>query len=113
MKILKEKITASELKEMAQKMFENIVKAVVDIEREVVAIDGFLHVDLAELLVEQGSKNDNLWGINIYPEAIGTDNLIEFDSMINLKPQLGNRNRGIENEEIRNKITELINKLIK
>lgn len=96
---------------MTEKMFGNLVKAVVDVEREIMAVDAELHADEEQLLLENGSKQENLWGINIYPE-IKDDNWIEFDSMINLRPSRGNRSRGVENEEIRKKIIAIISKLI-
>ena len=93
-------------------MFGNLVKAVVDIEKEIMAVDGELHADEMELLVENGSKHQNLWGLNLYPE-IETDDWIEFDSMINLKPLSGNRTRGINDPEIKEKVVKIINKLVK
>lgn len=112
MKIITNKITIDELKEMSEKMFGNLVKAVIDIEKEIMAVDGELHADEAELLVENGSKHENLWGINIYPE-IETEDWIEFDSMINLKPLLSNRTRNIDSPEIKQKIINIVNRLIK
>jgi len=92
-------------------MFGNLVKAVVDVEREVVALDAELHVDLAELLVTQGSTNKNLWGVNIYPDGTGND-WLEFDSMVNLKPNLNNRTRGVDDPVIREKIIQVLKKYI-
>jgi hypothetical protein len=112
MKIIKEAITIKELQDMALNMFGNIVKAVIDIEKEIMAIDGELHADEEVLLLENGSKQENLWGINIYPDLPKKD-MIEFDSVINLRPRQGNRTRSIDNPEICNKIIEIINKLIK
>lgn len=112
MKIITDQITIEELKEMSQKMFGNLVKAVVDAEKEIIAVDGELHSDEQELLIENGSKYENLWGINIYPEMTD-ENWIEFDSIINLKPLLGNRTRGVENPETKEKIIQIVNKLIK
>ena len=111
MKIINDKITIAELKELSERMFGNFVKAVIDIEKEIVAVDAELHVDLEQLLIENGSEPNNLWGINIYPE-VGKDKFIEFDSMINLKPSLGNRTRGIDKEEIREKIISIVNKVV-
>ena len=93
-------------------MFGDLVKAVVDIEKEIMAVDGELHADLMELLVQNGSKHENLWGINIYPE-VKTDDWVEFDSMINLKPLLGNRTRGIDNLEVKEKILKIVSGCIK
>lgn len=111
MKIIKDKIEIGELKEMAKKMFGGLVKAMVDIEKGIIAVDAPMHSDLLEFLIEQeNSEPKNLWGINIYPEKAGED-FIEFDSIMNLKPDLGNRSRGVENEEIRKKIIEIVKKL--
>lgn len=96
---------------MAEKMFGNLIKAVVDIEKEIMAVNGELHADEEALLLQNGSKQQNLWGINIYPDLQG-DNFIEFDSMINLRPSQGNRSRGVDSEEIRKKIIGIVNKLI-
>lgn len=112
MKIITGKITVYELKEMSKKMFGNLVKAVVDIEKEIIAVEGELHADEAELLVQNGSRHENLWGINIYPE-VQTEDWIEFDSMINLKPLLGNRTRGVDNSEIKEKILKIVSKIVK
>src|SRR3989344_666143 len=112
MKIIKDKIKIAELKEMQKNMLGNLVKAVVDIEKEIMAVDAPLHADLMEFLItEESSEPKNLWGINFYPEIEG-ENFIEFDSMINLKPGLGNRTRGVENKEIRKTIIKITSKLI-
>lgn len=111
MKIIEDKISKSELGEMAKNMFGNFVKAVVDVEKEILAVDAELHADLEALLLEQGSKQENLWGINLYPE-LKRANFVEFDSMINVKPRQENRSRSVENQETRDKIISIVNKLV-
>jgi hypothetical protein len=112
MKIVKDKIEIPELKEMAKKMYDNLVKAMVDIEKEIIAVDAGLHADLMEFLIEkENSEPKDIWGINIFPDKSGQD-LIEFDSMMNIKPAFGNRTRGVDDENIRKKIIEIVNKLI-
>lgn len=88
-----------------------MVKAVVDIERELVALDGELHSDLEALLLESGSRQGNLWGINLYPHLPPAE-FIEFDSLINVRPSQGNRSRGVEKEELRRQITVIVQKRI-
>lgn len=112
MQIINQAITMKELQAMAEKMFGNLVKAVVDIERGFLAVDAELHADEEACLLENGSKQKDLWGINLYPELAG-DDFIEFDSMINLRPAQGNLTRGVENKEVRQKIKALVNKLVK
>lgn len=97
---------------MAKAKFGNLVKAVVDVEKEVMVVDGELHADEEALLLQKGSKQKNLWGINLYPEE-DEERWIEFDSLINLRPSLGNLSRGIEDQKIRKSIIQIINKLIK
>ncbi|MFH0852231.1 MAG: DUF5674 family protein [bacterium] len=112
MKIVENQITIEELREMAKNMFGNLIKAVVDVEKEIMAVDGELHADEEAVLTERGSKRENVWGINIYPD-ISDEEWIEFDSLINLKPQFNNRGRGVDSEEIRKKIIQIVNKLVK
>jgi len=111
MKIIKDKIPLAGLKKMASEMFGDLVKAVVDIEKEVMAVDGELHSDEEALLLEKGSNQKDLWGINVYPEIEGED-WIEFDSMINLRPSAGNRGRGVDDPKIQKKIIKIVGKLV-
>ena len=67
MKVVEEKISISELKEMASRMFGNLVKAAVDVERGILVVDADLHSDEETYLLNNGSKQENIWGINIYP----------------------------------------------
>ena len=87
----------------------NLTFAVVDIETNDLAVDAGMHSDLEQLLLENGSEQKNLWGINFHPCQFGTDNFVEFDSMINIRPLDGNRSRGVENIDIQNKIIEIVN----
>ena len=111
MEIITDKISTAKLKKKAAKMFGNLVKAVVDIEKKIMAINGELHADEQALLLENGSKQENLWGINIYPDKSGED-FVEFDSVINIKPSQQNRSRGVDNPEIRKKVLAIVNKLV-
>ena len=111
MEIITEPITLARLREMAERRFGDMVKAVVDVEKAIMAIDGELHADEEGLLLEHGSRQASLWGINIYPDADMGD-WIEFDSMINLRPSQGNRRRGVEDPQIRQKIVEIVARLV-
>jgi hypothetical protein len=108
---VKDTLSLSTLKEMSKKMFGNLVKAVVDIKREIMVVDADLHSDEESLLLNNGSKQEDIWGINIYPELPQKDR-IEFDSMINLRPGLGNNSRGVDSLEIRKKIIKIVNSKI-
>lgn len=111
MKIITDSIHLSELKEMSKNMFGNLVKAVIDIEKEIMAVDAPMHADEEAELIKNGSKQENLWGINLYPEEKGED-FIEFDSMINIRPSANNRTRGVDDEKIREKIIQIVKKLV-
>jgi hypothetical protein len=109
--IIEKQIEKSELSKIAQERFGDLVKAVVDVHRNIMMIGAELHSDEEALLLEQGSQQQHLWGINIYPDKLG-DEMIEFDSMINLRPSQGNRSRGVDDPSIRQKIKEIVKHLI-
>lgn len=112
-RIIKKPIGKKELEQLAQEGFGDVLKAVVDIEQEIMAVGGELHADEEVLLMDkENSKRENTWGINFYfdkPE----ENFIEFYSMINLKPSFGNRSRKVENPEIKEKIKSIVKKLVR
>lgn len=111
-KIITTPITRVELKKIAKERFGDLVKAVVDTENRIIALGSELHADEEAALLAQGSLQNNLWGINLYPDIQG-DNWIEFDSMINVRPSQNNRSRSVEDKIIRQKITEIVDSLIK
>jgi len=110
--IVRSPIVLAELKTMAENSFGNLVKAVVDIDRRIMAVDGELHADEEALLLEDGSAQEHLWGINIYPELEGPDR-VEFDSVINIRPSQKNRSRGVEDPAIRENIIRIVADLVK
>lgn len=109
-RIIVDKISLADLKRIAAERFGDMVKAVIDVEKEIMAIGGDLHADEEAILLESSSRQENLWGINLYPEKDGED-FIEFDSLINIRPRQNNRTRGVESPEIRQIITAVVNKL--
>ena len=112
MRILDEQITREELSAFSGRYFDDMVKGVVDVANRTLAIDAELHADLETLLLSKGSAQKDLWGINLWPEESGED-FIEFDSLINIRPWQGNRNRGVSDPEIRRQITEVVNQWIR
>jgi len=111
MKLVNKTISLDELKKMSQQIFGGLVKAVIDIKKETMVVDAAMHADEEKFLLDLGSNQDDLWGINLYPELKDED-FIEFDSVINLRPRLNNFSRGIENVKIKNKVINIVNKLI-
>ena len=105
------RLPLAELREMATGMFGDLVKAVMDVKREIMIVDAELHADEEALLLENGSDQADLWGINLYPGLEG-DDFIEYDSMINLRPSQGNAGRGVENPAIRERIQTIVMGLV-
>jgi len=93
-------------------MFGGLIKAVVDIERDIMVVDADFHADQEVLLLEDDSKQENLWGINMYPEHIREDSFIEFDSMINLRLSWGNKSRGVDEPKMQERIRNIVNQLV-
>jgi len=90
----------------------DMIKAVVDIERGVMAIGGEMHADEEAVLLDDGSRQVDLWGINLYPAESGPD-WLEFDSMINVRPSRGNRSRDVEDPSVRDTIRRVIASLVR
>lgn len=112
MKLVDTTISKDELKKMSESFSGGLVKAVVDIEKEIMVVDAPMHADEEKELLDMGSNQDNLWGINLYPDLPGND-FIEFDSMINVRPRLNNFSRGIDDEGLQKKIIAIVAKLVK
>lgn len=111
MQIVTEKIAVTELKKMSESFSEGLVKAVVDVQQGIMAVDSELHADLEKFLIENGSYQENIWGINIYPDLEDED-FVEFDSMINIRPRQNNRSRGVEDPSLRKTILNIVGNLI-
>src|SRR5438876_6991214 len=109
--IIRRPINRARLSSLAEAQFGDMVKAVVDVERGVMAIGGELHSDEEAALMEDGSAQKNLWGVNLYPAERG-DAWIEFDSMINVRPSQGNRSRNVEDPVLRDRIRQVVTVLV-
>ena len=95
------KITAQELSAMSASMYGDMVKAVVDLKKKLLIVDAEMHVD-----------EEDLWGINLYPNKFGTDQFVEFDSMINIRPRQNNKSRSVEDEATRKEIINLVQGIV-
>lgn len=111
LRLLTEPIDRSELAALAESGFGDMVKAVVDVRRGAMAIGGELHSDEEALLLDDGSEQADLWGINLYPDEPGAG-MIEFDSLINVRPSQGNRSREVEDETLREAIRAVVSRLV-
>lgn len=111
MQIVSQPVTRDELTSIAQANFGKLVKAVVDIKKSIMVIDAPLHADEESHLLSLGSDQKDLWGINLYPEMAGRD-MVEFDSMINLRPSQNNNSRGVEDTTIQEQIYKIVEKLV-
>jgi hypothetical protein len=111
-RIIEQPIEKAELSELELKGKYNLVKAVIDTKRLIMIAGVTMHSDGEEQLLEKGSEQEHLWGINLYLQE-STDEWIEFDSVINLRPSQGNDSRGVDDPAIRERIREIVNLLVK
>lgn len=105
-------ISQKELIVLAEETYGEMVKAVVDVRKEVLAIGGELHADAESRLLNEGSKQIDLWGINVYPGK-KEDERIQYTSLINIRPRQGNRSIELKDESIRATIKKIVDKRIK
>jgi hypothetical protein len=105
--LLKEKVVPMQVQEMLQE-YENMIKIVVDIRRRFLSGGGEMHADCESVLLENGSEQDDLWGANWYP----AEQRIEFESLINIRPRLGNRNILIQDQNIRDQVESVTHQIL-
>jgi hypothetical protein len=110
-RIVRERISFDDVSDLASLRFGDMVKACVDVGRGIMAIGGELHSDEEALLLEDGSVQSDVWGINLYPSE-STESWIEFDSMINVRPSQGNRSRGVDDPRIQERIRAVVSALV-
>jgi hypothetical protein len=112
MKIIENPTKIRQLWENREVDFTELMKVVVDIEKEILAIDAEMHADLENLLLKNGSEQKNLWGANVYPQK-NNDEFIEYTSFINIKPNQNNRSMEILDDDLKNMVKEIILNLLK
>ena len=99
--------TPRQVQEMLE-VYPFLIKIVVDIRRRTLAGGGEMHADCEAVLLEHGSEQDDLWGANWYP----AEQQIEFESLINIRPRLGNRSIIIQSDDIRGKVAAITQELL-
>lgn len=112
MRVLEQPIQKDELLNSEIVFNGPMIKGVVDVERGIMAIDANMHADLEQVLLIDGSQQENLWGINLWPKDTA-ENFVEFDSMINIRPRQNNPSRSVEDPATQAKIINIVNQWIK
>ncbi len=110
MQIIDKPVSLAHVIKSCSHLFDDMVKIVVDIEKETVGIDAEMHADLEAEMLEQGSKQSSLWGANIYFNKSGED-FIEYTSFINIRPRENNRGMEVMDENVRNKIRQIVERI--
>jgi len=109
--VVDRRIEPRELARLVDRFFGRMVKLVVDVRRNVVAVGGELHADAEQVLLAAGSRQADLWGANYYP-ARGREACLEFTALINIRPGQGNRSMEIEDEATRETVRRLTFELV-
>lgn len=113
MKIFDKPIRLEDIWKQKESAFDEMLKAVADVQNNILAVDAEMHSDLEAALLENGSHQENLWGLNIYPmkEKNGND-FIEFTSFINIRPSRDNPSMEVLDPIIRGRIKSLVQHLL-
>ena len=109
---ISEPISPKQLRDAGEELYGDMVKAVVDVEKGVMAAGAELHADEEAFLLERNSRQENLWGINLYTDRTLPE-MVEFDSVINIRPRQNNRSRGVEDAALQERIIEIVRKLVR
>lgn len=109
--IIRQPIKKEQVVELARELYGEMAKGVVDLDRKVIALGGEMHADAEAMLLEDGSKQEHLWGFNVYP-AKPREEWLEYTSLINIRPAAGNRTMVIGEEKVRTAVAGIVNHLI-
>ena len=105
--IIRQPASEKEVDEMLEEL-QTYIKLAVDLERSVLAGGGEYHADCEEILLEDGSRQEDVWGADWYPDS----KTVEFGALINIRPHQGNRGMEIENLERRKEIETIVRQLL-
>lgn len=109
-KIIQNQISEAEVKEFLGKPYEKMIKFVADINRECLALGGEMHADAEKVLLDNGSKQADLWGGNYYPLD---GKKIEYTSFINIRPSAANFSMEVKIERVRHQMEAIVRRLLK
>ncbi len=84
------------------------IKLAVDIRRGVLAGGGALHADCEAVLLEDGSRQEDVWGADWIPGA----QQVTFESLINIRPRQNNPSLEILDSGIRERVAEIVKPLL-
>ncbi len=99
-------LSGEDIQRLVDAEFGDMVKFVVDLERDVICVGGEFHSDEEAVLLENGSQQQHLWGANYYPGRPSGKKLV-YTSMINVRPRDGNTKQEIQSPELRNRVMAL------
>ena len=109
--IVEKAVSKKQLGCIAREYYEDMIKGVVDIQREIIALGGEMHADAEEVLLKDGSRQPDLWGFNILLDE-DADHCLVYESFINIRPRNGNRDIRVEDPGLRERMREIIFKWV-
>lgn len=106
-RIIRRQATEQDIRDMLEAL-GTYIKLAVDVERGILAGGGEYHADCEEVLLEDGSLQEHIWGADWYPDS-GT---VRFGALINIRPRQGNRGMEIEDPVLRRRIEVIVRTLL-
>jgi len=75
------------------------------LEAQVIVVGGGeYHADCEEVLLEQGSRQEDIWGADWYPER----RTVTFGALINIRPRQDNRSMEVQDPALRARIEQVV-----
>lgn len=105
--IIRKPATPEQIAEMLQ-AFDDFIKLAVDVDKEILAGGGNLHADCENTLLQDGSRQENIWGADWVPN----DKEVRFDSFINIRPNQNNPSMTIHDPVIRDQVERITRRLL-
>jgi len=105
--IIRQHATGQELADMLEAL-ESYVKLAVDVDRGILVGGGEYHADCEEVLLEDGSRQESVWGADWYPDS----RTVAFGALINIRPRQGNMGMEVQDPRLRERIEAVVRRLL-
>lgn len=105
--VIRSRAAREQIEEMLQAL-GTYIKLAVDIRRGVLSGGGVLHADCESALLDDGSRQEDVWGADWSPSA----QQVTFESLINIRPETSNRSMGILDPAVRQLVSDITRRLL-
>ena len=105
--IIRSRTSPQQMTDMLEAL-ETYIKLAVDVRRGTLAGGATIHADCEAVLLQDGSRQEDVWGADWNPAA----QQVTFEALINIRPRQDNPSMEILAQNTRERVTQIVNELV-